>query len=162
MSRTRVALLIVACLGAAPSRALADVTLFFGTTTTPANRTATGFALGGGSKFVGGEFEYATTSSNAKARAPSLSTGMASILLQAPVSVFGVEPYVTGGVGIYRETLETLGHQQTGVALSTGGGVKVSLIGKVGLRLDYRVFRLGSGALKSPAHRIYAGLNLGL
>jgi hypothetical protein len=34
------------------------------------------------------------------------------------------------------------------------------LIGPVRLRVDYRVFRLGSGALHSPAHRIYAGLNL--
>jgi len=28
--------------------------------------------------------------------------------------------------------------------------------------VDYRVFKLGSGALNSPAHRIYAGLNLKL
>jgi len=26
--------------------------------------------------------------------------------------------------------------------------------------VDYRVFKLGSGALYSPAHRVYAGLNL--
>jgi hypothetical protein len=28
------------------------------------------------------------------------------------------------------------------------------------LQIDYRIFTLGSGALNSPAHRIYAGLNL--
>jgi len=28
------------------------------------------------------------------------------------------------------------------------------------LRVDYRVFKLGSGALYSPAHRVYVGLNL--
>ena len=32
--------------------------------------------------------------------------------------------------------------------------------GPIRLRVDYRVFKLGSGALYSPAHRFYAGLNL--
>ena len=48
----------------------------------------------------------------------------------------------------------------TGFAVNTGGGVKVSLAGPLRLRVDYRVFKLGSGALSSPAHRIYLGLNL--
>jgi hypothetical protein len=38
--------------------------------------------------------------------------------------------------------------------------VKIDLIGPLRLRVDYRVLKLGSGALVSPAHRIYAGLNL--
>jgi hypothetical protein len=38
--------------------------------------------------------------------------------------------------------------------------VKVNLIGPIRLRVDYRILKLGSGALNSPAHRIYAGLNL--
>jgi hypothetical protein len=33
-------------------------------------------------------------------------------------------------------------------------------MGPVRLRVDYRVFKLAGGALHSPAHRIYAGLNL--
>jgi hypothetical protein len=36
----------------------------------------------------------------------------------------------------------------------------VNLIGPLRLRVDYRVFKLGSSALNSPAHRLYAGLNL--
>ncbi len=36
----------------------------------------------------------------------------------------------------------------------------MTLVGPVRLRVDYRVFGLGDGALYSPAHRIYAGLNL--
>ena len=40
--------------------------------------------------------------------------------------------------------------------------MKVKLAGPIRLRVDYRVFKLGSGALYSPAHRIYAGLNLKL
>jgi hypothetical protein len=38
--------------------------------------------------------------------------------------------------------------------------VKVSLAGPLRLRIDYRVFHLGSDALYSPSHRLYAGLNL--
>ena len=44
--------------------------------------------------------------------------------------------------------------------MNTGAGVRVSLVGPLRLRVDYRVFKLGSGALNSPAHRVYAGLNL--
>jgi hypothetical protein len=36
----------------------------------------------------------------------------------------------------------------------------VSLIGPLRVRVDYRVFKLGSGALQTPAHRFYVGLNL--
>ena len=79
-------------------------------------------------------------------------------MFQTPVAFFGFQPYFTTGGGLYRETLGT--HQDTSFALNTGGGVKIALIGPVRLRVDYRVFRLGSGALHSPAHRIYAGLNL--
>jgi hypothetical protein len=43
---------------------------------------------------------------------------------------------------------------------NTGGGVKISLLGPIRLRVDYRVMTLKNGALTSPAHRIYAGLNL--
>jgi hypothetical protein len=59
---------------------------------------------------------------------------------------------------LYRETLGT--HQQTGFALNTGGGVKISLIGPIRMRLDYRIMKLGDEALESPVHRVYVGLNL--
>jgi len=70
----------------------------------------------------------------------------------------GFQPYFTTGGGVYNETLGA--HDETGIAVNTGGGVKVSLAGPVRLRVDYRVFKLGSGALYSPSHRIYAGVNL--
>ena len=60
--------------------------------------------------------------------------------------------------GVYREELGA--HEETDVGINTGGGVKITLVGPLRLRVDYRVFKLGSGALNSPAHRIYAGLNL--
>lgn len=143
---------------ATPARA--DITAFIGANTTPDNRATRGFAVGTGLLLVGFEFEYADTadSSNASTLSPSLKTGTGNVLLQTPVPIAGFQPYITTGAGLYRETLGT--HTDTSLALNTGGGVKVNLIGPLRLRVDYRVFKLGSGALYSPAHRIYAGLNL--
>ena len=143
-------------LAAAPARA--DITGFIGANLTPDNRAVAGGALGFGLLIVGFEFEYAYTPDDPQASAPSLTTGSGNALLQTPIPIFGFQPYATAGVGFYRETLGT--HQDTSGAFNTGGGVKISLIGPLRLRVDYRVFKLGSGALYSPAHRIYAGLNL--
>ena len=148
--------LAVSVLAATP--ASADITAFIGANTTPANRQVRGGALGFGLLIVGFELEYAFTPDAPSANAPSLKTGMGNVLLQSPTAFFGVQPYFTTGGGIYREELGL--QQDTGFGLNTGGGVKVTLIGPVRLRVDYRVFKLGSGALSSPAHRIYAGLNL--
>lgn len=142
----------------APRAAFADITGFIGTTTTPANRVLRGFAVGAGLLIVAFEFEYADTTDDPTANAPSLRTGMGNVLLQTPFAVMGIQPYVTTGGGLYREQLGT--HQDTSFALNTGAGVKISLVGPVRLRIDYRVFKLGSGALYSPVHRVYAGLNL--
>ena len=138
--------------------ARADATAFIGANTTPANRQVRGFAVGIGLLIVGFEFEYANTADDPTAVAPSLKTGSGNILLQTPVSFYGVQPYVTAGGGGYSETLGA--HGDFGFALNTGGGVKVTLAGPLRVRVDYRVFKLGGGALHSPAHRIYAGLNL--
>lgn len=140
------------------THAFADITGFIGTNTTPENRRATGFAVGGGLLVVGFEFEYAASPESAPDRAPSLNTGMGNVLLQTPVAIFGFQPYFTTGGGIYHESLDTF--SQTGFGLNTGGGVKISLAGPVRLRVDYRIFNLGGEALESPAHRFYVGLNL--
>lgn len=147
-------LLVLAC--AQPARA--DITAFIGANTTPANRAARGLAIGMGVLVVGFEFEYCSTTDDPTASAPSLTTGMGNVLLQTPIAFMGVQPYVTAGAGAYRETLGT--HEDTSLGVNTGAGVKISLVGPLRLRVDYRVFKLGSGALYSPAHRIYAGLNL--
>jgi len=143
---------------AAPARA--DITAFIGANTTPDNRRVLGGALGFGVLIIGFEGEYAFTPDDPRAAAPSLRTGIANIVLQSPVPFFGIQPYFTTGGGFYQEELGL--HSDTGFALNTGGGVKVTLAGPIRLRVDYRIFKLGSGALYSPAHRIYAGLNLKL
>jgi hypothetical protein len=145
-------------LALSPAAARADATAFIGANTTPSNRPVKGFAVGLGLLIVAFEFEYAATSDDLDALAPALKTGMGNVLLQTPFPIFGFQPYFTSGAGVYRETLSS--HQETGVGTNVGGGVKMSLAGPLRLRVDYRVFKLGSGALNSPAHRVYAGLNL--
>jgi opacity protein-like surface antigen len=150
-----------AVLVAAQSRAaFADLTGFIGANTTPANREVLGGALGFGLLIVGVEFEYAYTPDDPKAPAPSLTTGMGNVLLQTPFPIVGFQPYVTAGGGLYHESLAD--HTDTSFGANLGGGVKFTLIGPLRLRVDYRVFKLGSGALYSPAHRVYVGLNLTL
>ena len=153
---TRFVLLAALVMKAGP--AFADVTAFIGASTTPANRQVRGFAAGLGLLIVGFEFEYSNTTDDLTAGAPSLKIGSGNGLLQTPVAIYGVQLYVTAGGGLYSETLGA--HHETSFAMNTGGGVKISLAGPLRLRLDYRVFRLGTGALYSPAHRVYAGLNL--
>ena len=160
MTRMRTAAIAAVLLGLTAAPARADITAFIGANTTPANRQVRGAALGFGLLIVGFEVEYAFTPDDLAATAPSLKTGMGNVILQTPVSFMGFQPYFTTGGGIYREELGT--HQDTGVGFNTGGGVKVSLAGPIRLRVDYRIFKLGSGALNSPAHRFYAGLNLKL
>jgi len=158
MTRFRVFVAVWLALVAAP--AYADVTAFIGATTTPANRLVRGVAAGGGLLIIGFEFEYADTTDDLTAGAPSLKSGMGNVLLQTPAPIFGVEPYFTTGGGIYRERLGD--RADTGFGMNIGGGAKVTLLGPLRLRVDYRLFRLGSGALYSPSHRIYVGLNIKL
>jgi opacity protein-like surface antigen len=153
-----VSALLLLLAASAPARA--DITAFIGANTTPANRQVRGAALGIGLLVIGFEGEFSFTPDDPRATAPSLKTGMGNVLFQTPGAFFGFQPYFTTGGGIYQEKLGT--HTQTGFGLNTGGGVKVNLIGPIRLRVDYRIFKLGSGALHSPAHRVYAGLNLKL
>jgi opacity protein-like surface antigen len=157
MKSVRTAMLAAVLTGLAATPAFADITGFIGADLTPKSRHTQGFAVGGGLMILGFEFEYASAPEDPASHAPSLNSGMGNMLLQAPFSIYGFQPYATAGAGIYSETLGT--HNEKNVGLNTGGGVKISLVGPVRLRLDYRVFKL-NGALDSPVHRVYVGLNL--
>jgi opacity protein-like surface antigen len=143
----------------APASAYADATVFLGANMSPSNRTAKGLGIGMGLLVVGFEFEYSDTTDDVASRAPALKTGMGNLLLQTPIAFAGIQPYFTVGGGVYNESLGTT-IDNTGFGVNTGGGVKISLLGPVRLRVDYRVFSLKNGALTSPAHRVYAGINL--
>lgn len=154
----RAGVLALALIGVTVAPAWADATAFIGVNTTPDNRQARGFALGLELLAVGFEFEYASTSEDETHPSPSLKSGMANVFVQTPFAIFGIVPYVTAGAGMYRESLGE--DSDTGFGLNTGGGIKVNMVGPIRVRVDYRVFRLGSGALYSPAHRVYVGVNL--
>jgi hypothetical protein len=138
--------------------ASADATLFIGSTATPSSRQAKGFAVGVGLLLVGAEFEYSNTNEEPDKAAPQLRTGMGNVLLQTPFAIYGLQPYFTTGGGVYRETLGT--REETQFGFNTGGGVKVSLLGPLRARFDYRVFKLRGDPLHDVVHRVYAGINL--
>jgi hypothetical protein len=155
MRHLSIALLLVL---SAAVPAFADATAFIGSTTTPANRPTRGIAVGVSLVIVGFEFEYANASETPEDAAPSLWTGMGNVLLQTPIPVGGMQFYVTTGAGLYRESLGE--RQETHVGFNSGGGAKISLLGPLRARLDYRMFKLSGEPLHSVVHRIYAGINL--
>jgi hypothetical protein len=157
MSLTR-PLILAVLLACMATPAFADATLFIGTSSTPANRQMKGFAFGIGLLVVAFEFEYANTSEEPLDAAPALRTGMGNILLQTPFAIMGLQPYFTSGGGVYRETLDT--RQETNFGVNSGGGVKISLVGPIRARVDYRVFKLRGDPLHDTVHRLYAGLNV--
>jgi hypothetical protein len=138
--------------------AYADATLFIGANRTPTNRPARGVAAGLSLLIIGFEFEYSDTAEDITAGAPSLRSGMLNVLAQTPIPVAAMQFYATIGAGLYQERLGT--RQETNGGVNAGGGVKISLLGPLRLRVDYRVFTLRGDPLHDHAQRLYAGLNL--
>lgn len=158
MRHTRVLLSAIALTLATAAPALADATVFVGSALNPSHRPVKGLAIGAGLLVVGFEFEYAEASEAVQDSAPLLRTGMGNVLLQTPVPVAGMQFYATAGGGLYRERLGT--RHETNIGVNSGGGVKISLLGPIRARVDYRVFTLRGEPLHSVVHRVYAGLNL--
>jgi hypothetical protein len=158
--RTRLAVagaLALVVVGITPSPASADATLFLGTTTSPTHRMVRGFAIGMSLLIVGFEFEYANTSEDLLALAPSLKTTSGNVSVQTP-GLTHLQLYLTTGGGYYRERLGN--DQETSFLLNTGGGVKVSIAGPLRARVDYRIFNLKGTPQHSKVQRVYAGLNV--
>ena len=84
---------------------------------------------------------------------------MGNVLIQTPWPIFGLQPYFTTGGGVYRrEPREPC--SETNFGLNTGGGVKISLIGPLRARVDYRVFSLRGSPIEDTVQRLYVGVNL--
>jgi len=154
--RVTVAALTLAALTWWPSPARADATAFFGVTTTPTNRTAKGFALGMSLAVIGFEYEYSNTSEDEVNAAPELSTHMGNVLVQTPTGK--VQLYFTTGGGYYTETYRAL--VTNGFGTNLGGGAKITLVGPLRLRVDYRVFSLHGTPLYTTPKRFYGGVVL--
>src|SRR5262249_7453100 len=118
----------------------ADATLFIGTNTAPSSHATKGFAIGATLLIIGVEFEYASAGEDTFKAVPSLRTGMGNVYVQTPVPIAGFRFYATTGAGLYREKLEPT-HQETNFGFNTGGGAKLSLLGPLSARFDYRLFK---------------------
>lgn len=180
-------LLASAILLASGVPARADLTVFLGPSfsgsseATPSGDSRTGIsrgvAVGIGLIIVGFEFEWAQVGGDDGADAlecvadgdclPTLTTGMANVLLQTPRGIGPVQLYGTAGAGVYRERYEWVdevggggSESETNVGTNLGGGIKVNLLGPLRVRVDYRVFRLSGDALYSTPQRLYVGANL--
>lgn len=140
-----------------PAPAAADLTAFIGANITPSSRPVRGVAGGAGLLIVGFELEYSDTSEDLLDEAPSLKTFMGNGLVQT-LPLGGVQFYGTMGGGFYRETLRDI--SETNFGVNAGGGAKITLLGPIRLRLDYRVFTLRGTPRHSKPQRFYAGLNL--
>jgi opacity protein-like surface antigen len=160
--RHRSLLFTLALLLLIPSSAFADVTAFLGVTPNPTRRTTQGVAVGMGLLVVGFEFEYANTTEDTVKAAPGLKTYMVNGLVQTPFPIGGMQFYGTAGGGVYRESVTqgSVVATDTNVGMNIGGGVKMSLLGPLRLRLDYRIFKRRGEAENSNVQRFYAGLNL--
>jgi hypothetical protein len=146
--------LVLVLVSVLPRTASADVTAFWGFSPKPATRAAKGFAIGLSLMIVAFEFEYASTSESLEDIAPGLRTGMINGLLQTPTRA---QFYLTAGGGRFREELAET--SETSFGTNIGGGMKMTLVGPLRLRIDYRVFNLrGSPVYKTP-QRFYAGAN---
>jgi hypothetical protein len=150
-----------------PSIASADITAFIGVNGTPSNRPVKGLAVGTGLVIVGFEFEYASTDEDlnvpfgAANEAPAIKTYAFNGLLQTPIPIARTQFYGTLGGGVYHETLSIEPDaSETNFTTNVGGGAKITLLGPLRLRLDYRVFSLRGNPRHSTVQRFYAGVNL--
>ena len=147
------------CVLAPAVPAFADITAFLGAAGGPSTRVARGLAVGGGVSVLGWEVEYCNTSDDTAQGSPRLQTVMVNGLAQTPFNPRGMQFYGTLGAGFYHEDL--LGASHTNIGVNGGLGMKMSLVGPLRLRLDYRLTRLvGSPFGSNYVHRFYVGANV--
>ena len=161
MTSRRIIIVVFLVIFGPATAAYADLTAFVGAQVNDERQAFRGAAVGVSLLIVGFEFEYARAGEDESSGLSSLTSGSGNVLLQTPIPVFGTRFYFTTGAGVYREKLERINFQETNLAVNTGGGAKITLLGPLRVRLDYRVIKLRGEPLRpSVMHRIYAGINL--
>jgi hypothetical protein len=150
------AVLLLLLLPAGP--ACADITGFYGLTVSPWTQSTKGFAVGITVIAVGVEFEYASSAEDPVNKKPGLTTGSVNVLVQTPISIARVKLYATAGAGVYH--MLNGADDKFGGGLNFGGGVKISAVGPLSIRVDYRIFALQGAPVEGKPQRVYAGLNL--
>jgi hypothetical protein len=132
-------------LGAGPSTARADATVFVGGLASGSMRSINGVSIGlfpPQTAGMGGfELEYArTVKGDTMSRIDTLG---GNVVLQSMVFARRLQMYGSLGAGMYGET-DVDGRGSGEVASGNfGGGVKVHVGGPLRLRFDYRIFMLG-------------------
>lgn len=155
--RRRSSILICLAIILMAQEASADFTAFLGVNQSPSTRRVRGVALSISLLFVGFEFEYSDTVEDTSTNAPSLRSGMFNIQLQTP-STGGLQFYGTAGGGLYQENL--MDHRETNIGTNAGGGIKLAIVGPIGVRIDYRIFKLNGNPVHNSPQRVYVGFNL--
>lgn len=85
-----------------------------------------------------GDLDFANTDSN-------VATIMGNVIVGAPLGSPGVRPYVSGGAGLLRTSVNDAGElfdiSDNSFGVNLGGGIMAFTSRNVGLRLDVRYFR---------------------
>ncbi len=169
MTRRCIALAVLAILALSVAPAMAqmevpvNVTAFTGVAMVPDAHRALGVAAG--LILIDApirlEFEYGRTGSDPATAVPEIRTFAGNFHVQ-PRQPWRLQIYGTVGIGIYRMLLDHRSSEAND-ATNVGGGAKLSLVGPLKLRLDYRRFSLAAirGQYHSNEHRFYAGITAG-
>lgn len=158
--------LIGALIVAVPSGArAADAAVLLGLMTLNGPRPAIGVAIGHAPSVAGFEIEYLATLGRGSAD-QSVAGGIFGNLIVQPVMIGNLQPFAIVGLGIWGETFADGAGTGVSGAKDIGGGIKVRLADPLKLRLDYRLFLVGSApdASRLPSttrpQRISAGLHV--
>ena len=129
MTSRRIIIVVFLVIFGPATAAYADLTAFVGAQENDERQAFRGAAVGVSLLIVGFEFEYAHAGEDESSGLSSLTSGSGNVLLQTPIPVFGTRFYFTTGAGVYREKLERINFQETNLAVNTGGGAKITLLG---------------------------------
>jgi hypothetical protein len=152
-----IAAAVAALVFTGPAAAHADITAFLGAFLTPTRQPVHGVSVGFKILVTGFEFEVFRVSEDLDARRAEIQAGSASVLVESPTG--RVRLYGLLGVGLYRELFAGVSGD-TSTSTHVGGGIKVSLAGPIGFRVDYRLINLNGRLDDKRQQRLYAGLRV--
>jgi opacity protein-like surface antigen len=148
---------VAAMLLSAPTAARADITAFLGAYLTTPRQSVRGVSVGFKILVAGVEFEAVRAPEEVEAKQPEIQEGSASVLVETPTG--RVKLYGLLGAGLYRMLVAGVAGD-TNSSLHIGGGVKITLAGPIGLRLDYRLIKLNGLVEDDTRQRVYAGVRI--
>jgi opacity protein-like surface antigen len=152
-----IAAAVAAMLIAAPTAARADITAFLGAYLTPTRQSVQGVSIGFKILVAGVEFEAVRAPEDVEKGQPEIQEGSASVLVESPTG--RVKLYGLMGAGLYRMQFAGVAGD-TNTSLHVGGGIKITLAGPIGLRVDYRVVKRNGLVESDTRQRLYVGVRV--